>query len=276
MNLDAGLPAAAGSNTAILNGSLYSAPSRVVKAEALLPEIGRCTKAEPVKAGKVKHYHGHYEERDCVEENPQPPAEVNGEYEWSPGPGANSAFTASATRVTLETVGNTAMKCTAATGSGNYTGRKTATATVTFTGCQRSDTKASCQSGGAASGEIVTSQLDGELGFIENVFEGEHLNVSVGLDLKHEPTLLTAECGGAQLSVAGSVIGSIGAVDRMSSKLTLKFQAAGGKQLPESFEERPNDTLLSTLGSGSPEQAGLSATAKISNGESLEVRAATE
>lgn len=276
VDLDAGLPAAAGSNTAILGGMLYSAPSRVVKAEAQLPEFGRCEKTEPVKVGKERFYHGHYEAAGCVEENPQPPAEVNGPYEWSPGPAPNDGFTATAGKVTLESVGKAAIKCAAAAASGSYTGLKTATATLTLTGCVRADTKASCQSSGAGSGVIVASGLEGELGFVKNVFEGEQLNVSAGLDLKHSPTLLSAECGGAPLSVSGSVIGTIGAVDKMTSKFTLKFQAAGGKQSPESFEEKPNDTLLSTLGAGSPEQAGLTATGKISNAEPLEVRAATE
>jgi hypothetical protein len=276
VNVDAGLPAAAGSNTAILGGTLYSASSRVVKAEALLPEIGRCTKTKPEKVGKEKLFHGHYEAKDCVEENPQPPGSQNGEYEWAPGTGANSSFTTSFGKVTLESVGKTVIKCSHASGSGNYTGTKTAAATLTFTGCQRADTKASCQSSGAGSGEIVTSPLEGELGFVKNVFEGETLNVSVGLDLKHSPTLLTAECGGDALSVTGSVIAPIGGVDKMAPSFTLKYKATGGKQAPEAFEEKPNDTLVSTLGAGSPEQAGLTASGKVANGEKLEIRAATE
>jgi hypothetical protein len=276
VDLDAGLPAAAGSNTAILGGTLYSAPSRVVKAEALLPEIGRCTKVQGEKVGKEKVFHGHYEEKDCVEENPQPPGSQNGEYEWSPGTGPSSSFSVSLGKTTLESVGKTAVKCAKASGSGQYTGTKTANATLTFTGCQRADTKVPCQSTGAGSGEIVTSPLEGELGFIDDVFEGETLNVSVGLDLKRSPTLLTADCGGSALSVSGSVIAPIGAVDKMLSSFSLRYQATGGKQMPEGFEEKPKDTLAGTFGGGSPEQTGLSATGKVANGEKLEIRAATE
>jgi hypothetical protein len=276
VNLDAGLPAAAGSNTAILGGTLYSASARVVKAEALLPEIGRCTKTQPEKIGKEKVFHGHYEERDCVEENPQPTGHQNGEYEWSPGPGASSAFSVSLGRATLESVAKTTVKCAGASGSGQYTGTKTATATLTFTGCQRTDTKAACQSAGAGTGEIVTSPLEGELGFIENVFEGETLKVSVGLDLKGSPTLLTADCGGSTLSVSGSVIAPIGAVNKMLSSFSLQYKAPGGKQAPEGFEEKPKDTLVGSFGGGSPEQTGLSASGKVANGEKLEIRGATE
>jgi hypothetical protein len=273
---DAGLPAAAGNNTAILEGTLYSAPSRVVKAEALLPEIGRCTKTQAEKVGKEKLFHGHYEERDCVEENPQPPGSQNGEYEWTPGPGPSSSFNVSLGKTTLESVGKTVIKCAGASGPGQYTGTKTASATLTFTGCQRADTKASCQSSGAAAGEIVTSPLEGELGFIEDVFEGETLNVSVGLDLKHSPTLLTADCGGSALSVSGSVIAPVGAVNKMLPSFSLHYKATGGKQAPEGFEEKPDDTLSGTFGGGSPEQTGLTSTGKIANGEKLEIRGATE
>jgi hypothetical protein len=276
VNLDAGLPAAAGNNTAILGGTLYSAPSRVVKAEALLPEIGRCTKVQPEKVGKEKLFHGHYEAKDCVEENPQPPGSQNGEYEWSPGTGPSSSFSVSLGKTTLESVGKTAVKCAGASGSGQYTGTKTATATLTFTGCQRTDTKVPCQSTGAGSGEIVTSPLEGELGFIEDVFEGETLNVSVGLDLKRSPTLLTADCAGSALSVSGSVIAPIGAVNKMTSSFSLQYKATAGKQVPEGFEEKPKDTLAGTFSGGSPEQAGLSASGKLANGEKLEIRAATE
>jgi hypothetical protein len=276
VDLDAGLPAAAGNNTAILGGTLYSASARVVKAEALLPEIGRCTKVVPAKVGKEKVFNGHYEAKDCVEENPQPTGRQNGEYEWTPGPGPSSSFSVSLGRTTLESVGKTVVKCAAASGSGQYTGLKTANATLTFTGCQRTDTKAPCQSAGAGSGEIVTSPLEGELGFIQNVFEGETLNVSVGLDLKRSPTLLTADCGGSALSVSGSVIAPIGAVDKMLSSFSLHYTQASGKQVPEAFEEKPKDTLAATFGGGSPEQTGLSGTGKVVNGEKLEIRAATE
>ena len=276
VNLDAGLPAAAGNNTAILEGTLYSASARVVKAEALLPEIGRCTKVQPEKVGKEKVFHGHYEASDCVEENPQPTGRQNGAYEWTPGPGPSSSFNVTLGKTTLESVGKTVIKCTAATGPGQYTGTKTASATLTFTGCQRADTKASCNSSGAGAGEIVTSPLEGELGLIKDVFEGETLNVSVGLDLKHSPTLLTADCGGSAVSISGSVIAPVGAVDKMLSAFTLRYQATGGKQVPEGFEEKPNDTLSGSFGGGSPEQTGLTSTGKVSNGEKLEIRGATE
>jgi hypothetical protein len=274
VNLDAGLPAAAGKNTARLNSSFVTATPRAIKAQAALPEIGRCVKTEATKVGKEKTYHGRYEAKDCIEENPLPPESVNGQYEWLPGTGASSTFTTSSAKTTLTSVGGSSVTCSHSTGSGQYTGLKTATATITLTGCQLAASKQACQSSGAAAGEIVTSPLSGELGFIEDAYEGDDLHVSVGLDLEHAPTLLSAECGGEALSVGGSVIAPISSLDKMTSTFTLRFTAAGGKQKPESFEEEPNDTLLSTLGSGPAEQAGLTSTGKIANGEKLEIKAA--
>jgi hypothetical protein len=253
-----------------------SATPRTIKAQAALPAIGRCVKTEATKEGKEKVYHARYETKDCVEENPLPENNLKGPYEWLPGPGAESSFTTSSAKTTLASVGGKTITCAHSTGSGQYTGVKTATATIALTGCQLTSNKQACQSSGAAAGEIVTSPLTGELGFIEDAYEGEELNVSVGLDLKHAPTLLTAQCGGEALSVGGSVIAPISSVDKMTATFSLKFTAAGGKQQPESFEEEPKDTLVSTLGAGSPEQAGLTSAAKVTNGEKLEIKAATE
>jgi hypothetical protein len=276
VDVSAGVPAAAGKNTAILNSGFVTTTPQAIKAQAALPEIGRCVKVAFTKEGKEKIYHGHYEAKDCIEENPLPPESVNGQYEWLPGPGANSTLSTSSGKTTLQTVGGAAITCSHSTGSGQYTGLKTATATITLTGCQVAASKQACQSSGAGAGEIVTSPLAGELGFIEDAYEGEDLHVSVGLDLKHAPTLLSAECGGEALSVAGSVIAPISSLDKMATSFTLKFKAAGGIQQPEQFEEEPKDTLLSTLGAGSPEQAGLTSTGKIKNGEKLEIKAAAE
>lgn len=276
VDLDAGLPAAAGKNTARLDSSFLTATPRVIKAQAALPQIGRCVKTEPTKEGKIKVYHGRYNTSNCVEENPLPLGTTQGKFEWVPGIGANNKFTGSSLKTTLATVGATAITCSNSATSGEYTGLKTATATITLTGCQVAASKQACQSSGAAAGEIVTSPLAGELGFIEDAYEGEELHVSVGMDFKHSPTLLTAECGGEQLSVTGSVIAPVSGVNKMTTKLTLKFAATAGKQNPEQLEEEPKDTLSSTLGAGSAEQAGLSSTAKIVNGESLEIKASSE
>src|SRR6202035_5935521 len=131
----------------------------------------------------------------------------------------------------------------------------TETVTFTFTGCESAS--GACQSSSASTGEIRTSSLVGELGFIN---DAEPLKPLVGLDLQPaSPATSVAkfECGGVEETVAGSVIGSVPVIDKMSSAYTLKFKQAHGLQSPRSFEEMPNDTLATTVGAGAPEPTGL-------------------
>ncbi len=97
------------------------------------------------------------------------------------------------------------------------------------------------------------------------------------MDLSNATALVAAECAGLRegLKVTGSVIGSIGKVNRMSKTLTLTDTQSSGKQSPEAFEEEAKDTLSATLGSGA-EQAGLASKQTIRNEEKLEVKASRE
>jgi hypothetical protein len=276
VDLDAGLPAAAGHNTAILNGWFDETTPRLVKAEAALPELGRCVKATTTKTGKTTVYHGAYKYSNCVEGGQE-----FGKFEWAPGPGPNGKFTGTGNTSTLETVGGARIKCVALTSAGEWTGAKAATMSVRFTGCQLVSTKQPCQSSGASGGEIVTAALAGGLGFIKDTFH-EGPEVSVGIDFKGGPTLASAQCGGSQpttVTVSGSVIAAVTPIDTMALKSTVKAKAAGGVQSAESFESGPQDTLVASLESGSTkttEQAGLTTTIALSYGEKLEIKGIAE
>jgi hypothetical protein len=274
VDLQAGLPAAAGTNAAVLNGSLAETGAEVVRGEAALPEFGRCEKVVGEKEGKITVFHGAYVGSNCVEES----RPHTGKYEWHAGAGANNKFTGSSGKATLETVGKAKVTCAGSTSSGEYTGLKTATETVKFSGCTLGVAKEACQSSGAGAGEIVTSPLEGNLGFITDEVKGEGLVVSVGLDLAHASSLLTAECGGSKQSlvVAGSVIAPITSLEKMVASSTLKYKSVAGVQAPEQFEGGSKDTLTSALGGRSAEQAGLTATQKITNEEKLEIKAEFE
>jgi hypothetical protein len=274
VNLQVGLPAAAGQNTAILNGSLEQTTARAVKAQAQLPDLGRCVKAESHKEGKATVFNGGYVDSGCVEEN----REHTGKFEWVPGPGPLKKFTGTSLAVTLETVGKAKVKCLASHTTGEYTGTKTATLNVTLTECKLAAKNETCQSAGAATGEITANGLGATLGFIKDESKGTELSLSLGWDLAHEPSVLSAECGSAKeaLLVTGSVIAPIGTIDKMTSAYPLKFSAVSGKQVPEAFEEAPKDTLSASVGAGSAEQAGLTAANKITNEDKLEFKGETE
>ncbi len=269
VDLDTGLPAAAGSNTAILNGTLAAAGARDVKAVAKLPELGRCEKVTGVKVGKTMLYSGGYVDADCIEED----ATHQSRYEWHPGAGTGAKFTSSSAAATLETVGRAKVKCTASHGEGEYTGAKSATLGVTFTGCKAETTKQPCSSSGAASGEIAAGGLAATLGFIAD----NETTITLGWDLAGSPSVISAECGAAKeaLTVTGSAIAPIGTIDKPVASYTLKYAANGGKQLPEAFEEEAKDTLSASLAGGAAEQAGLTASYKVTNEEKLEFKAET-
>jgi hypothetical protein len=274
VNLQTGLPAAAGKNTAILSGTLAAAGSRYVRAQALLPTLGRCQKVEGVKEGKTTGFHGGYNDSGCTEENPS----RFGKFEWSPGPGAGNKFTGTSTTVTLETTGKSQIRCAASTSHGEYTGTKSATLGLTLTGCKLTSGGEACQSSGSAPGEITAAGLKATLGFIQDIDKEGEVLASVGWDLQHEPSIISGECGSAKraLAVTGSVIAPISPVEKMAAAYTLKLTQTGGKQVPESFEEQPKDTLSETLGGGPSEQAGLKATEKITNEEKLEFKVQAE
>lgn len=268
VDLIAGLPAGAGHNTAILASTFESVSARLVKAQRELPELGRCVKLEGVKEGKTTTYDGSYINSGCTS------FQGHGQYEWTTGPGARPGFSVSGGAASLETVGGASrLTCSHTAGNGAYTGAKSATATLTLTGCKLAASKAQCRSAGAAAGEIVTSPLAGKLGFIEDAVEGGQLRVSVGLDLEHAPTLLAAECdGGVNVSASGSVIAPFKTLEKTTATSTLVFSQTSGRQLPEAFEEGAPDTLSSAFGTQPAQQSGLKVNLKLHNEEPIEVK----
>jgi hypothetical protein len=272
VDLATGLPSAAGKNTAILNGSLAAASVTAIQAQQVLPELGRCVKAPSEKVGREVTYHGGYVAADCVEKNEG----HLGKFEWIPGAVAKH-FSGSSKAVTLETTGKALIKCVASSSSGEYTGTKSATLSLTLTGCTQKATGESCQTG-ATAGEIATGPLSAQLGFIEDVENGSEVVSPVGWDLQNGSSIIAGSCGAskASLVVTGSVIGEISANDKMTSAYTLKFDQTAGKQSPEAFEETPKDTLSESLGGAPAEQAGLKTAEKVANEEKLEFKTQAE
>ncbi len=269
VDLAAGVPAAAGHNTAIMTGSLETATVAAVKAQALLPEIGQCELAETTGEGGATVYHGGYSDSACTSED----VGKLGMYEWVSGAGSKNRFTATG-KLRLEGAAGAEVKCKTATAAGEYVGAKSLTAVLTLTGCERVAGEGACESAGAAPGEIVTSPLDGSVGFIADEVDESEVVASLGIDLGHEPSLFTATCAGSgePLVVEGSFIAPVTKVDKMASSFSLKASASAGRQEPEAFEGGPDDTLSATMGAGA-EAAGVHAKLKIANEEELELKA---
>ncbi len=267
VDVRAGLPAAAGHNAAVLDGSIAQAEARVVAAEHEIPAFGRCQKAEPVSEGGKNVFKGRFGEPTCVTEAVES-AKV-GRFEWTPGPGSSPKFSGSGAHLTLQTAGGTKVTCTGSSQSGQYTGTKTLSLALTLTGCKSSLTRQACQAASAASGEIPLAPLTGTLGLISDTEPNAPL---VGLDLTTGGgPLAKFECGAGPVTVSGSVIANI-AIDKMLASPALTFKQEGGRQLPEAFEESAPDTLTATSGAGT-EAAALSGVLKLPGEEPIEVNA---
>jgi hypothetical protein len=270
VDLKVGLPAAAGTNTAIMSGATEEANARVVKGVLPLPDLGRCLKVTPNTEGTKLVYHGGYTNSSCTLESET----KLGKFEWTTGPGPNAKFTGAGAAVKLQSVGNAAVTCTASSSGGEYTGPKTQKVSMVLTGCFQGPKTQNvlCQSSSAGAGEIRTAPLVGGMEFIR---EGEGTEVpTVGVDLKPESgtNVATFECGGKAVSVGGSVIVPVTALDKMVTSFKFKALQSGGKQSPEAFEVGPKDTLTFNE-SGGEEQAGLTTTQTNTNEELLEIKA---
>jgi len=269
VNAKEGLPSPSGSNSAEMVGSTEEVSRRLVKEVLPLPAFGRCEKLPGEAEGKKLVFRGMYTNAGCTLNSV-----VNeGRYEWVEGVGASKKFSGASGAVTLQTAsGKTNVKCSASSGSGEYTGPKTVSETITLTGCETGPKGkvVSCQSSGAASGEVKTAALEGKLDFIKENEEGE--KPEVGLDLKAASgtELAAFACGGSATSVSGSVIAPITTVDKMSSSFKVTAKQSNGKQAVEAFEEGAKDTLSFSPGA---EAGALGATLTNTNEEPLEIKA---
>ncbi len=226
-----------------------------------LPSVGRCVK---VASG------GHFSGSSCIGE-----VAGSGKYEWIPGPGGAKKLTGHFGPVTLEGVGKTTISCAAASATGEFATARTLSTTLTLSGCERPAGHHPCQGATSPPGEIVTSSLEGEVAFIAGGSKP-----SVGVDLKHEPSLASFTCSGTSgdelVTLEGSVIAPITPLDQPTSTFTLKYKAPGGRQVPEAFEEGLKDTLLTQVLAGlerTGEETGLTATATLATEEPLELKA---
>jgi len=271
VDLKEGLPSAAGHNTAIMTGTTEEANAQVARAVAPLPDFGRCEKAQGISEGGKTVYHGGYLDSTCTTGS----GEMAGKFEWASGPGPNRRFSGTSGKLTLETPAGAQVLCSAGSNAGEYTGPKTERLSLKLTGCAigPKGKGASCQTSSASPGEIDSAPLLGTLDFIK---ENESPEVPVvGLDLRPQSGANVAvfECGGATVSVSGSVILPISAVEKMTSTLKLAGLAVAGHQQPEAFEVGPSDTLTSTRSGGGSEQAGLTLKSSSVGEEPIEVKA---
>lgn len=245
-------------------------------ASAALPELGRCLPVEKVAEGKKSSYHGLYTNKGCTMLN----SKTKGKYEWTPGPGADTAVEAEISEPVLETTGGAKVECSfAVLNGGEITGPKTEKfSSITFSACAPGGTAGDkfCETAPEKGNSIEDlTEVTAELGPVSG-----GAKPMAGWDLKGVKMAYT--CGPAdevesiQL-VEGSVIDNLKrhSTNVMSTSTEATYKEVMGKQLPEAFEGGTADTLKTTTVAGvstSEEQTGLSASERETYGEPLEIR----
>ena len=229
------------------------------------PAIGRCLKL----TGKAKWK---YETDTCTSLSA---GQDRGKYEWSPWPVLKTHFT-TGTGGGAETPAGARFNCGDSTLSGEFTGPKTASVTIVLGHCSAANNntlKGTCQSEGASDGEIRFNPLRGELGYVSREIQEGKPVVAIGLRLTPATgtTLASFECGGTAISLAGTVMGSVGPADEMTASHPLQVRSIDFQQFPEGFEEGPASVLTMSV-SGVEETAGYDQAGPIVTEEPIEIK----
>ncbi len=233
-------------------------------ASATAPEYGRCIKQVAVE----KHYKGGFTDSKCTKKS-----ETHiGKYEWFPG-AEKAGFTSSGGVGVLTQVSGAGVECQKETSTGHFVpgnNKEEAGVIVTFTGCKSLELP--CTTEGAASGELVTNELEGIVGWESKAAKKTDIelypakSVSSGLFIEFH-------CASLVVKVRGKVLAPI-KNDKMTQSETLKFKATKGVQKPEKWEESPFPQILEASFKGGPfEQAGQQITSTVTGAEKLELNA---
>lgn len=145
---------------------------------------------------------------------------------------------------------HTAITCRSASGKGHYYRYGVEGMVITLERCELTELEGKlppenpqCSSEGAASGEVTTKTLSGDLGIsahVEGTEEGA-LGLSIGAKKS------AATCAGLTATVYGEAIGIVKPAAKMTSKSKLKFAVVElentERQNPFGFAGRGNDVL---------------------------------
>ncbi|HEV7584409.1 MAG TPA: hypothetical protein VGO14_01390 [Solirubrobacteraceae bacterium] len=136
-------------------------------------------------------------------------------------------------------------------GSGEVTGPKTLTTTLTLNGCKSATgTSAARCSNTEKPEEIVAAPSNGELGRISPNTVGVRLEFNLEAVCRMGTSTFP-------LTVKGSAIGQINPLATKSNRFTLRFTRSGYEQVPTMFEGGPPTVLVSAVGAAPPEPTAV-------------------
>lgn len=190
--------------------------------------------------------------------------------------GVKKGFESKATgAVSLETTGGTKVKCLGGSGKGEIEGgngsKKLTKVIVKFTGCESTGFK--CKTPTGATGEIITNELVGQLGYVEGT-------TKVGLEMKPKTGTQFAEfeCVGGivKVKITGAVIGQLTPLNtkvKTTQHYTLAYRQTAGVQEWKELVGGEEDTLLTSVNGGGNEGSAIASSNEVKGEEESEVSA---
>jgi hypothetical protein len=156
-------------------------------------------------------------------------------WEWFPAVSQEVGFFAG--KLSFETVAGT-MRCTGIRAVGRYASPKALSdLPLHFTGCARSGEP--CTSASAASGEVLTAVLSGQLGTAPEQGPGKSVRGVTALELSPpaaDGTFTELSCGATTIVMRGSPVARIYRVAGRQPTIVLYFAAKRGRQALESLD----------------------------------------
>ncbi|HEX5309548.1 MAG TPA: hypothetical protein VFW38_10775 [Solirubrobacteraceae bacterium] len=195
----------------------------------------------------------------------------------TPGNAFPVAFTTESGEVKAELAGfESVVTCTTSQGEGEITGPHSTMSEYTFTGCaaKGSSLNASCKSEGAATGEILSEQVEAEPVFIDQARD----EVGMLLD-PHGGVYMEFECGGESVVAEGPFLAPGSPIDKETMSFTLALSESHGVQTPNEYESADGQKHLALptgiRGTHQPASTGVEATFTVHTSAPVEVKAVT-
>lgn len=256
-------------------GTGYGEDREFTTASIQPPEIGRCI--------GLAQTDGEFENEACTTKS----AAHTGRYEWDQGAGALPGFTASSGAILLSTYWHGHIRCTGSSLEGSYPGPWSAQlGGGALTGCElssagkgilRDGASGTCESSGAASGEIRLDALEGLLAF--EVQKGTRAAWGIqgatdaGQGMEH--LVANFHCEGEELLLEGGTVAPVEPTGSSSTDFTLTLE--GSKEAREFAGAKSKYGLqIDKVSSESlqGEAAYLSGSVHLQDEEPLELRTA--
>lgn len=221
------------------------------------PEVGRCV--------KVAKGTGAYGNSACTKVKPK-----GNSYEWEPG-AVKTGFSFTSTKASLplfeDEKGSEGIlvKCTGTAGGGHFEGAGGVSGvSLRLTGCKETGLPGDCSSAGAAAGEIVLAELEGEFAASNPMGKAAAVELHPAGGAH---TYASFTCDGTTITLSGSFVGPGIVVNHMKAFTKMHFN------FNDSPLEYQTEEAMGEL--SEPEEIGLSIVGmKLIYEEELEIDAA--